>query len=429
MKIGFPNLKKWKIGNLICIILILANSGYALTVGYTRFNAICSLILMIGLCFGYIKHIPKYVDLLGNEILLAFMMLCIFLAALLNLDIDSALEYFRNISIILSGYFISKLITPKEFIYYFTRSMRLIVFISLIMFMLIQYGGVLIPVVVNGAGTNYVSIFIFSMDITNLTTGIWRNSGVFWEPGLFAGFITFALIAELFFVQEHKYKFFIILIYFLALITTMSTAAFVYVFLGIAMLFSSYSKNFGQITLVIILLIISLVMFINYENIVLYLYNWKPSMFEKIITQNISYSDRLYYPLADFAVSLQYPFGCGAGNLTNLVKDAALKWGIILYSRTSTLTYFFAAFGMLCGCVFNYYWIRGITRLNNLRFLDKLLIIVTIVIVTSASPMAFNTFLWIAVFILADTKKVSKYLSTGYLSEGAIKKNEGSMGN
>ena len=67
---------------------------------------------------------------------------------------------------------------------------------------------------------------------------------------------------------------------------------------------------------------------------------------------NASVTDRAIGPLADMYVALKNPFGIGLSNLTATVEDVAREiFKTPIFTRTSTITFYFAAFGWISGIV------------------------------------------------------------------------------
>jgi hypothetical protein len=106
------------------------------------------------------------------------------------------------------------------------------------------------------------SIVLFTQNQDGL-----RNSGMFWEPGAFAGYI---ILAFLFYLgnfkklfEAHKFK---ILILLLALITTFSTTGYLVLFLVvITNVYFEYSKKLGMFILPLLALF-SIVAFVIYND-------------------------------------------------------------------------------------------------------------------------------------------------------------------
>ncbi len=94
-----------------------------------------------------------------------------------------------------------------------------------------------------------------------------RNSGMFWEPGVFACYICLAFLFYLgnirILLKHHKWKVVIVLV---ALITTYSTTGYIVLFIiGIATIYIEYKKKYGPFVLPI-LIAFGLIAYITYEN-------------------------------------------------------------------------------------------------------------------------------------------------------------------
>jgi len=110
--------------------------------------------------------------------------------------------------------------------------------------------------VVTGGGVNFV-IYNFQQDISTYAIGIPRNCGPFWEPGMFAVFLSIALFFNLF-VKPVKKKF-CNLILSIALITTFSTGGY---FAGsYILILYGFNKKINPLFKILLLVIIGVIVY------------------------------------------------------------------------------------------------------------------------------------------------------------------------
>src|SRR5690606_34523562 len=113
--------------------------------------------------------------------------------------------------------------------------------ISLICFLLINIAGIKPPGIVWGTGNSRerTSYVVYSY----LESHPFRNAGMFWEPGAFAGVITLCLALNLNIISElwmnHKWK---VITIALALVTTQSTTGYIVFFILVTYYLVFYKK-------------------------------------------------------------------------------------------------------------------------------------------------------------------------------------------
>lgn len=396
---------------IFCVIIITLNSGYALTVGYNKEITLLTGFFLILLFFKAISAGLLFKKTLQPDaVFLLFMLISIILTLIVNTDFAAAGEYIRIFIIIMSAFLIIRLLSFDQFIYYFTRLMRILTLISLLFFSIIRFTNIIFPVIKNAAGVQYYTVYIFSTNYVLYQLKQPRNSAIFWEAGMFAAFIMLALIIEIALIPRTNAVFIVIPMYIAALISTGSTTAYVFIILTVTMLLSYKANKAWSAFLLIISLAAVLVFLFNFNEIISGLAIWQPEVFRKILIKNRSLTDRLYNPAADMLVCFHHPFGSGVGKLTELSQHYALQqFGTALGSRTSTLTYFFAAFGYLGGLVFNLAWITGFIK-TNLTLLTKAIIILSVLVLSTSTPLNTNMAFWIILFGLLQPLVLKKHL-------------------
>ena len=133
-----------------------------------------------------------------------------------------------------------------------------------------------------------------------------------------------------------------------------------------------------------------------------------PIVFEKLLFQNQSYTDRLYAPLTDMLLSLQNPFGYGVGGLAQKIDQMSLEiFGESVHTRTSSITYYFAAFGWINGAYILVAVLNFAKRLLKSKIaIIRILNIVGVILLCTSTPLNENMVFMIILFIGVD--RVSK---------------------
>lgn len=226
-----------------------------------------------------------------------------------------------------------------------------------------------------------------------------RNSSIFWEAGVFAGFLAIATFFEIY--NNIKYRNFFIVINILALFTTQSTSGYFYIIILLILLYAKRAHSLKQLFIVIFLLIGLAYIYINYTTIVYSLAVIYPDAFMKLYIKNASFIDRTIGPIADIKAFVMSPFiGQGLGNVTEITQHLAA-----ISSRTSTLTFFFAAFGIVPGILYGFSWVLGLIKLGFLNNVSKVIAILLFIIIMTTSPLNSNAAIWILMFAILQNHK------------------------
>lgn len=151
---------------------------------------------------------------------------------IVNLDSDY-IKYIYNIFLLALCLFFSNKFQKKDFYSAFVGITCCISLFSIILFVLrlvsapvIQY----FPIVTNESGLQYYYFGLSFLEKIS-ASGIPRMYGIFREPGVFASFIVFGLIIELFLLEQLNIK--RVLVLSVAAILTFSTAAYVLMFVAL----------------------------------------------------------------------------------------------------------------------------------------------------------------------------------------------------
>ncbi len=168
---------------------------------------------------------------------------------------------------VLTAYLVIKILNDK-FIPYFIQILYVMAIISLPFYLLVSFS----PAVVDVLKTFSNSIQFLNISQQNLPTVIVynlyrvheiRNTGPFWEPGAFAGFLILAFMFNEF-IRSHKQKR-VRIILLITILTTFSTTG--YLALSVFLAFYFFVKVKSPLTKLIILILIPASGYLAYSNL------------------------------------------------------------------------------------------------------------------------------------------------------------------
>lgn len=384
---------------IFTLVVVLINSGYALTTSmYTLGTYVGAVYIAIMLIRKrYLERGRKLIFLCG---VLVFMIISL----VANLDIDGINEAVRVFVIVACGYTVAEVYTFPELTKAFCYLMRFSSIISILFYYAISTGVLTnSPVLTDGRDVEYYTCIIANIQKTDPL----RNSGLFWEGGMLAAFCALWMLCEILFIEQAKWKRNIFLILGgLTISTTLSTSGYLYIIL-IILLIIAYGafrerKIWQQIIFIVgVIAVISI--FYHFEDVINYLVQFNSASFEKIINRNTSFTDRTNGPIVDLYIGLQHPFGVGFSHLNEIVKETSEKlFQKSLTARTSTLTYFFPAMGLVGGSIVNFQWLRFFSKANSSKIVCVVAGIIFAVLCTS-TPLYSNCIFWIILFEGAES--------------------------
>lgn len=342
---------------------------------------------------------------LFNEALISSYVAALILIAMTVLSFASSFArgysfYLTFLSYILVAFFISHKLEFQIVVDVFLKVMTALTLISLVGYFLVNNTAVLsdLPKITNINDVEYGVAVVFNY----ITAVPYRNCGMFWEPGLFASFLTLALIFELVFKTE-KVSFFRILIFILGLITANSSAGFALLFLCLALLFckkrESTIVNILTGLFMLILIIAIPLIFFNLENIIGGTVLGENEYVQKLFADNLQQQSRFKAIEHNWKVFLDNPFfGAGISSVTQQMEYVA---------DTSTSTYLMSVYGIF-GAAYTLFWIYGVFRQKNITVSAKIIIIVLIMIIINKEPHHQNLFTLCFMFFLLKSDNLVK---------------------
>lgn len=385
---------------LLISLAVIYNSGYALI----TLEENIAIMLIVPATFATSCFLIFKVGFRGFSIDASLVVLFIMLSGLLlsliyNSDFSVINSYLRFIFVISLGYTISQLVKFETFINIFTNIIKLVSLVSLIFYIGINFLNINLPLstITNTNGVNYLNGYIYFI-MEHVPE---RNTGIFWEPGIFSSFIIISLVLEISFKKKINKK--NVLLFALTLLTTLSTAGyFLLALVAWLMLNRKYKQEFS-IPINTFILILMVLIFVKAEEILKYLSGVFPYLLEKVVDSSNSVLTRVSGPKIDFDIFMNSPL-FGVGFRGYQIDWANLSFQTGVSAQTSTLTYFIATLGIL-GFIYLSAWVIGILKISEINIISRVIILFIFVIILTKEPHQHNVAMYIFMFYFLNLGK------------------------
>jgi hypothetical protein len=278
---------------------------------------------------------------------------------------------------------ITMLVDFRNFIEVFLHTMRILTIIALVAHVAFIGYGISPPfervVNVNGVvyANGYLVFLIFWGDAV-----VPRTMSIFWEPGLYASFLTFAIIFELCFRNARPRR--ISLILFTAgILISMSTAGYLLLLL-LAMLWYFRGVRQGRPLPFLVSIAVGLWLYIQGGAIVESLVSFNREMFYKVQNSDFFGGTRWQSPLLNLKIFADSPIlGSGYGGASATYAAGMVRGNIA--AQTSTSTFYLAAFG-IPGFLYSASWIVSVLNLRGPNVYARGIILFCILIILNKEP-------------------------------------------
>lgn len=328
----------WYIYLLIGIAFLSSGHVYSVTKGN-----LCDYLLFATLFFMIVRKILYKKTSVGKSTVHVFALITIafVIDMLMNMLYNYSLLYsIRFFSIIVYSYIFTTELDFDSFKNLYVKCMTIISAIAIVGFVIGSLSNFYytLPTITNVNGISYYDGIIF-FGMNDYSRG--RNLGIFWEPGIFAIFIAIAILFILFDSRKIKKLQFGILL--ATLFSTLSTTG--YFLMSICLVGLIYTRKKAGITKVILIILsvfFVIIGIINSSVIFSALLSTFPRVFTKLIDNSPSTTyrmDSIKYNLEIFSRSPIWGNG--------LIRTNILFSEMSMGSQTSTMTLYFAQFGLI----------------------------------------------------------------------------------
>lgn len=389
---------------LVFIMLIFFSSGSYIQI--IRNYGFISIFLLAGL--SYLNILCSYKFFKGNVKFLATIIFFIMIfQTFLTMGNGNIFLYTMYICLIITAYVVSEKVHIKDIATYLVNFMQITTIISLIGYYLVNYTTLTTswPEIININNVVYKCIGIF----TYIKVIPERNCAIFWEPGLFATYLIWALLADILILNSSKKEHILRFILFsLGIFSAHSTAGYA-LFLMVVILLLVYSQNTKQKIFMIvfssIILIIAILCILNFD-IILEIFDLNNDPFWSKLTSDKFFSETRFLSLAYNIEFFLENFLVGQG-----IENAYLSAKYVC--DTSTSTFMLNAFGWM-GSFYTIFWIYGIFR-QKINLYSKIVVCFIVLSILNKEPHTLFSFSWIILYSI---------LGNSIYKKGENKKNE-----
>ena len=238
------------------VIVVVCISGNPIIVNGTQWYGVIAVFIMLMVCLVFRRTL---INILFIKWLVGFIFLFALQGIILSeISIPAEINFISKLYVI----FLAVSFLGTKFRSAYFNVMYIISVISLVCFGLNYLG-----INIGWQFEKYRTIFIYNNLIRFEKAHIFRNCGMFWEPGAFQGYI---MLGFLFFINDYKslwkiYRWKCIILS-LALLTTFSTTGYIVYLLYIAYIIStSYINHYIKAFLVFLVLICCIYAYYNFD--------------------------------------------------------------------------------------------------------------------------------------------------------------------
>lgn len=376
------------------LALTVLFSGSALSLGFRGNSAIYIQIALVALAIVTIvyKYNGKFTIKRDAAARQCFSVLVIVLVStLINISTFSPTVGGRTIlSVLLAYLFMKAFDSGKSAIEAFVRVMKFFAitgFVCWVLFTVLGVPHTWMPTISSvSSNAAYHTIYIHNISLTST-----RNSGPFWEPSIYAGYLMVGMVCSRFVLKQELKR---LWPFILALLSTQSSGGIIMLFMFLIIcLWDSYREDretsFIVKILIVALLISSLFLWDVIQQLLLRL-NY--DMFSKIFNamSEGQSETRLVSFLVDLQIWLESPiWGSGVSNMEVrflALRDVASQ--ITNMAHTSTSTEYIAAFG-LGGFWINWLWLKGLFQKQRAFVLNVGIVAIFLVMLNLAPQINF----------------------------------------
>ncbi len=374
---------------LLFIICFLLNSGYAFILVDDRLTLASLPICVIVTFFMWgIKKQYVYKRFYTNP--LVILSVAIFVVMLVHFDFGAWGSYARQIFVLLTAVMFAMSVPYTVFARVFIRFMKLVTVVAIIVWVIINVLHITLsfPIITGNSDSYYNQYYCGFLVFVN-TYSTMRLMGPFWEPGVYASMTVIALLLQPSLTDSPKETSrFTTIILVVGLLLSFSTAGYILMIAVLIMrAIQKCGRKFSPLISVCLFAVLLFVLLFA-EDLILLLADWMPTVFGKMTSNSLSLTTRLNGPLVDLSIFIQEPLlGVGMSQYQALWPVVALQLGV--ESRTSTITYFLANYGIF-GILYFVSLLKATLLQKNSTLLVRLFLLGILAAILTKEPQYVN---------------------------------------
>ncbi len=384
------SLKKIYNNRFLILLIALSTllcSGHTLqttNMGVVYLPFLMALMFAIPIAFSITK---QEINLHNISFLIFVLMVLCTMVVYLN---EGPAYYISFLCIIMAAYGLSVVYSLNDMVEVFLKIMTVATIIALFGYYFINSTDLInmLPKVTNYNNVEYGTMYIYNVILAVPE----RNCGMFWEPGIFATYLTFSLVFEIL-LKKEKASIFRIIVFSWGMITTNSSAGFLLLVFALTLIVVRRTKKYNTLIEGFRFLCFSvfILLLLNYETILLVTGLAENEYVAKLLMENISQSSRALSVTHNLELFAENPiFGAGISTVALNMKYVA---------DTSTSTYLMSIYGVL-GVLYTVFWGYAIFASKKFNMYTKVLLLVIMIAIINKEPHTMIMFSWAFLFWL-----------------------------
>lgn len=394
------NLKKLSF-ILVFILVFISSDSMSMNLFGSNSSVLMQFVYLLTFLFFLIRR-NFYKTYNRDNVYIALLLIVIFLTMFFNLDFSFG--YIVQMISLIFGYFFVRKVPFQKFATTYTKVVYYLALLSLILFslfLLFPQTTNFFTINLNRADTRYINLFFYIHFVD-----MFRNTGIFREPGVYIIYLNIAVFIELFFKKTPNRKYLVVFI--IAILTTLSTAGFIILGL-IGLIYTLKNKSAKTISQVVFvfILVVSFIIY-NFElfETTLLKFETKDSGFSGALARTSSF----WIP---FNIFVDSPFlGVGLSKFTDLYEIySSSMYGIILKSgghSTNTLMNQLATYGLISATIMSIGFFK-LTAFFSKSHLLRFLIFIAFLLLLSNEDIRFSLLFSTLLFYGLNNKNVKDF--------------------
>lgn len=310
------------------------------------------------------------------------------------LNNDLRIGYFYKCIIFILAYELTTTLTIERFAVLFEKIMFFLTLVSVVGMAVAAVSRTvfsLFPMFTNSANTTFHNAIIFMLPTSSL---MFRNFGIFREPGVFQVYIIVALIFHLYYSGRNKTSH--LVIYILGVILTFSTTGYIALAVALILYLIKDNKVDNKKIATVVLLVIGLLLLVTQTTLL----SKEGIIFNKFFNTNRHTTIARFSSItSNIEIWMQSPiWGAGLQKVNDLFPILSYqKYGYASEHNTNTLLNELASYGIIYVVFLVIGYIKFCKKLS-VRKVEQALVLIILFILSCGEKLTFSPIVYILLF-------------------------------
>lgn len=305
-------------------------------------------------------------------------------------DFSSFWGYLSKFCVILMPWLICKYVDIQDFLNAYIKVILFLAVASLILY-LVPFALNLLPykAVIETSNWSFDYYLVYAAFHNAIYKIHQRNIGIFWEPGMYQGYLIFAMIYVAAAKKRTIKAFLFQVIMSATILTTQSSTG--YILLLPALLICALScippeRKIMRTLTTMLVIVITIFAFLNPKPIYSLLDALSPGLMDKLLAGNDggSMGTRVYGMLTDANLALRHPFGIGAAQLEQYRSNMMWAFGFLTDGANINTTFsMLLYYGWIPGVLYHIMIAKGCFRFFGKNLIGLVALIIMLIIINT----------------------------------------------